>query len=721
MSHESSFCQSDSGRRSISPAQLLCLLGIAGLVAIPAVGKAADSSRASTAMASGLLPSSAAELLTLSALEVGVPAPPTNLSWTHQDMTVTLSWDPSLGATAGSVFYDLYYGSFWLASFEETTAALIGFQTSTPYTFTVKARDAAGNSSVASNAVTVLLSPGQDTLPPSAPTNLKSTNVTTTSVRLSWTASTDNVGVVLYEVLQGASVVANAIGSTSANVSGLTPGTAYGFTVRARDAVGNASPLSSALSVTTLSPPDTSAPSMPTGLTVTGATSSSVSLAWSPSIDDVGVVGYDVLNGSTVVLSVNSTVATLTGLSPGTYFFSVRAKDAAGNLSSSSASVSGTVAADTHWVGTWATGPQLTETANNPPVSLTNTTLRQVVHVSIGGNRLRIKLNNAYGNGPVEIKAAHLARTSGSSPGSSIVSGTDATLTFGGSSSVTIPAGNTVTSDAVDFTVAEAANLTISLAFGSTPSAITGHPGSRTTSYIVSGNATGSTNLSSPSTTDHWYYIQSVDVMAPAASRAIAILGDSITDGRGSTTNGNDRWPDDLALRLLANDATHEVAVLNLGIGGNTVLTGGLGPTAAARFDSDILGQAGVKWVVVLEGVNDIGSASSAQVATDLISAYQSFVSKARAAGLKIYGATILPFNGNSYYSAAHESARQTVNSWIRATGNFDAVIDLDTTVRDPSKTDTLRSSYDTGDHLHLNPSGYQAMANAFSLALFGQ
>jgi lysophospholipase L1-like esterase/chitodextrinase len=721
MPFESSFRPDGCRLTSVTFARLLCMFGIAGLVALPTAGKAAGSSSASTAMASGLLPNSAAELLALSALDVAVPAPPTNLSWAHQDMTVTLSWDPSQGATAGSVFYDLYYGSFWLASFEETTAALIGFQVSTPYTFTVKARDAAGNSSVASNAITVLLSPGQDTIPPSAPTNVGSTSVTTTSVRLSWTASTDNVGVVVYEVLQGGSAVANAIGTTSANVSGLTPGTMYSFTVRARDAAGNASPASSALWVTTPLPLDTAPPSTPAGLTVTAATSSSVSLAWSPSIDDFGVVGYDVLNGSAVVLSVTSTAATLTGLSPGTYIFSVRARDAAGNLSATSASVSGTVAADTHWVGTWATGPQLTETANNPPVSLTNATLRQVVHVSIGGSRLRVKLSNAYGNGPVEIKSAHLARTSGSSPGSSIVSGTDKTLTFGGSSSVTIAAGNTATSDAVELTVAEATNLTISLAFGSTPSGITGHPGSRTTSYIVSGNVAGSTTLSSPSTTDHWYYIQSVDVMAPVTSHAIAILGDSITDGRGSTTNGNDRWPDDLALRLLANDATQEVAVLNLGIGGNTILSGGLGPTAMARFDADILGQAGVKWVVVLEGVNDIGNASSAQVATDLISAYQSFISRAHAAGLRIYGATILPFNGHSYYTAAHETARQTVNNWIRTSGSFDAVIDLDAAVRDPSKTDTLRSSYDSGDHLHLNQAGYQAMANAISLALFGQ
>jgi lysophospholipase L1-like esterase len=193
-------------------------------------------------------------------------------------------------------------------------------------------------------------------------------------------------------------------------------------------------------------------------------------------------------------------------------------------------------------------------------------------------------------------------------------------------------------------------------------------------------------------------------------------LGDSITDGRGSTTNGNDRWPDALAERLKANAATARIGVLNQGIGGNAVLAGGLGPTAVARFEADVLKQSGVRYVIVFEGVNDIGASESA---ANLISAYQQFVGKARAANVRIFGATILPFKGHSHYSEPHEAARVAVNAWIRTAGNFDAVIDLDATARDPQKADTLLPAYDSGDHLHLTPAGYKQLANAVDLQLF--
>jgi lysophospholipase L1-like esterase len=196
-------------------------------------------------------------------------------------------------------------------------------------------------------------------------------------------------------------------------------------------------------------------------------------------------------------------------------------------------------------------------------------------------------------------------------------------------------------------------------------------------------------------------------------------FGDSITDGRGSTTNGDNRWPDELSRRLRANSATAEVAVLNMGVGGNAVLSGGLGPTALQRFNRDVLAQRGARWLIVLEGVNDIGYSSSQQVATDLIAAYQQFIDGAHGQGMLVYGVPILPFGGSSYYTAEHETARQTVNDWIRTSGRFDAVIDLDAAVRDPANPVNLLPAYDTGDHLHLDVAGLRAMADAIDLTLF--
>jgi lysophospholipase L1-like esterase len=374
-------------------------------------------------------------------------------------------------------------------------------------------------------------------------------------------------------------------------------------------------------------------------------------------------------------------------------------------------------ASERHWVGTWATGPQLTETSNNPPApGLANNTLRQVVRVSIGGSRLRLRFSNQYGSGPVTLNAVHLARSTGTS---SIDTSSGKTLTFSGNGSVTIPTGQIAWSDAFDFALSPLTTVAVTIHFGAVPTNITGHPGSRTTSYINSGNTLTAANFNGSVTTDHWYYVTGIDVRATMDTRAIVVLGDSITDGRGSTTNGNNRWPDRLAERLQAGESTRNVAVLNLGIGGNTVLSGGLGPTARARFDSDVLGQSGVRYLIVLEGVNDIGYASSAAVGTNLIAAYQEFIDKSHANDILAYGVPILPFGGSGYYTADHESIRQTVNQWVRTSGEFDAAIDLDAAVRDPGNTVNLLAAYDTGDHLHLNPAGYQAMANAVDLSLF--
>jgi len=246
------------------------------------------------------------------------------------------------------------------------------------------------------------------------------------------------------------------------------------------------------------------------------------------------------------------------------------------------------------------------------------------------------------------------------------------------------------------------------------PSNVTGHPGSRTTSYLQpnSSNVTAA-NMASAQTTDHWYILSGVDTLADA--KAVAILGDSITDGRGSTTNGNNRWPDALARRLQQSGNT-KVAVLNEGIGGNAITTGGIGPTGVNRFSRDILGQSGVRWVIIFEGVNDIGG-SNASAAT-VTGAYDTLIAQARAQGLKVYGATITPFGGNTYYSAAHESVRQSVNTYIRS-GKFDAFIDFDAAVRDASNPPRVQTQYDSGDGLHLNPAGYQKLADTVNLTLF--
>jgi len=379
-----------------------------------------------------------------------------------------------------------------------------------------------------------------------------------------------------------------------------------------------------------------------------------------------------------------------------------------------------TLAGDGHWMGTWGCGPQLTEPGNLPPAPLANSTLRQFVHVSIGGSHLRVRLSNAYGTSPVAMNSVHvaLAAGAGSAGNGNINTATDKALTFHGAPSITIPAGEAVLSDPLDCNLPALTNLAISIYFGNiSPTTINGHPGSRTTSFIQASNAVSAASLPGAATTQHWYIITGVDVLADRSSKTVVTLGDSITDGRGSTTDGNDRWPDDLARRLIANAPTVGVAVVNMGIGGNGIF-GGLGPSANARFDRDVLNQSGVRWAIVFEGVNDIGGGTTE---TTITNALAQFVDKAHARNLLAYGATITPFGGNSYYTTAHEAARQAVNNWIRTSGKYDAVIDFDAIVRDSNASTNLLPAYDSGDGLHLNPAGYQAMANAIDLNLFTQ
>jgi lysophospholipase L1-like esterase len=368
-------------------------------------------------------------------------------------------------------------------------------------------------------------------------------------------------------------------------------------------------------------------------------------------------------------------------------------------------------------VGTWSAAPQLTEAANLPPASLSNSTLRQVVHVSVGGRHLRVRFSNEFGNGPVTITAAHVAVCNATPVDSTIDPATDRALAFSGNASVTITQGQAVWSDPVVFALAPLSNLSVTVAFGGTPGDVTGHPGSRTTSYLQPGSSdVAAASMAAALETEHWYILSGVDTLGDA--KAVVMLGDSLTDGRGSTTNGNDRWPDALARRLQASGAT-TVAVLNQGLGGNAVMAGGLGPTALSRFSRDVLGQTGVRWVIIFEGVNDIGAGGASAAA--LTAAYDTLIAQARAQTLRVYGATITPFGSNAaYYSAAREAIRQAVNTYIRS-GPFDGVIDFDAAVRDTSNPPRLQAPYDTGDGLHMTPAGYQKLADTVNLALFAQ
>jgi lysophospholipase L1-like esterase len=382
------------------------------------------------------------------------------------------------------------------------------------------------------------------------------------------------------------------------------------------------------------------------------------------------------------------------------------------------------------WVHTWVAMPQLTEPHTMPPEPFTQdglvmagATLRQTVRASIGGPEVRLRFSNVFGGAALPLTAVAVARPAGGAAGARAVEpGSGRAVTFGGRPSTTVPVGAQVVSDPVDFPIAPGENLTVTLylAHGQSSDDITSHPGSRTTSHLLAGDHVDAPDLAGATPTDHWYFLSGVEVPA-VGTAALVVLGDSLTDGRGSTTNGNDRWPDRLLDRLPG-----QVAVLNQGAGGNRVLSDGLGPSALARFDRDVLAIAGVRWLILFEGVNDIGTAEPTEtaqhrVADDLIAAYGQMVIRAQAHGIRVFGATLPPFGGNEYDDPAghRETARRRVNGWIRDGGAFDAVIDLDLAARDPRTPRALLPAYDGGDHLHLTPAGYQALADAVPPHLF--
>ncbi len=365
------------------------------------------------------------------------------------------------------------------------------------------------------------------------------------------------------------------------------------------------------------------------------------------------------------------------------------------------------------WVGTWSTAPQLVEPHNLPPKpGLSNNSLRQIVKVSIGGDVLRVRFSNEFSTSPVTIKEANIALSTGEGKIDIL---TLTGIKFNKCSEVIMQPGTNITSDPVKFNLKPRTEVAITIYFGETSTDVTGHPGSRTTSYLL--------EFANAVTVDRWFVINGIDVKSSKKTGAIVILGNSITDGRGSGTNKQNRWPDILAERLLENESTKNVAVLNQGIGGNCVLKKCLGPAGIDRFERDILSAPGARWMIIFEAINDIGqspdSISAIKVATDLINAYKGMIEKGRSRGLIVYGATILPFKESSYYSEFREAARQIVNNWIRNSNSFDAVIDFDLAMQSRDNPLKLIDNAHTGDYLHPNETGYRIMGDFIDLKLF--
>ncbi len=380
-----------------------------------------------------------------------------------------------------------------------------------------------------------------------------------------------------------------------------------------------------------------------------------------------------------------------------------------------------------YWVGTWSASPMAADSVPDSSNSgFANQTVRHITHVSIAGNRVRVRLSNAYGTGPLNIGATHVALQSSRA---SIVSGSDRTLTFNGNRSITIPAGALVLSDPVDFDVAAFADLAVSVYFPDTTGPITWHQlGSQTTYISTPGDFTAAAAMPVATTATSRFVLADVEVATAKRIGAVVTLGDSITDGYCSTVDANHRWPDYLSLRLNAKNGRNGMAVLNQGISGNRLLHDIFGPDALARYDRDALTQAGVTHIIVLEGINDIGihgalARPAEEVsANEIIGGLQQLIERAHENRLKIFGGTLTPFEGTTfpgYYTPAGELKRQSVNAWIRAKADFDAVIDFDQAVRDPSHPTRLLPGYDCGDHLHPNDNGYKAMADSINLKLF--
>ena len=367
--------------------------------------------------------------------------------------------------------------------------------------------------------------------------------------------------------------------------------------------------------------------------------------------------------------------------------------------------------AQTKWTATWATAIEapLAE-SDMPKTSMTNSTLRQVIHVSIGGDKLRMQLSNEKSQQPVEIKSVYIADTDG---GKAIDQKTAKYLTFNGSRSATIEPGKAVYTDVAQYKLKPLQRLSVTISYGNTPVKATTHRGSRTTSYLAQGEVAPKADFAEVEKFEHWYSIAALEVEAPASTRCIACLGNSITDGRGTTTDAQNRWTD-----VLAEQLGGKVAVINLGIGGNCVIRGGLSAPASERFDRDILAQQGVTDLIIFEGVNDLSGIrdDGAETVRWLKKFYRLFAKKAKEKGMRVYGGTIMPFKNSFAYSETHEKARQEVNQWIRTAPDYDGVIDFDKATADPKDPEALMESLQS-DWLHPNADGYKVMGECAAKA----
>lgn len=383
--------------------------------------------------------------------------------------------------------------------------------------------------------------------------------------------------------------------------------------------------------------------------------------------------------------------------------------------SSSGGAGTGGEAAELEWLPSWATTIQNTETSNLPPSpGLTNNTLRQFVWPTVSGSQIRIQLSNEKGEGAVQIQKVHIARAkTASDPGNSngqIDATTDAAFSFDGMPGLTIPAGETAWSDPLDFPLEEIKLTAISIQFGAqVPTKITGHPGARTMSYVASGDGVATESLSGAGTKERWYFINAIEVMAPSTSYAIALLGDSITDGYG-ILNKFARWPDFMTLAIKDDPAIATTrSVLNFGMGANNLTSSSADQDSGiVRFGRDVLKRDKIKWLIVMEGVNDIGGSTSSQTIT---SAYQTIIDQARAKGIQVYVSPITPMN-------AANGTRDQVNQWIRASDAYSPGVDFDIAIRDPGNPNNTQAAF-KNDDLHPSEAGYKAMGESVDLSLF--
>ncbi len=388
-------------------------------------------------------------------------------------------------------------------------------------------------------------------------------------------------------------------------------------------------------------------------------------------------------------------------------------------------SFAGAKQSDQAWVATWGASPVAPLPANTTNPGFTNQTVRLIVHTSLGGNEVRVRLSNAFGTESLVIGAAHLALHG---MNAATISGTDRPLTFSGSSSVTIPPGALVVSDGVKLDVPALSDLAVSLYLPGPTGQATWHAAAFSTNYVSRpGDFTGAADMPVDHTVASWFYLTDVEVKSSRDTLALVTFGDSITDGTRSTPDTNHRWPNLLAERLTEHHA--KLSVVDEGIAGNRVLHDFVGPNALARFDRDVLTQPGVAYVTVLLGINDIGDigrvltqpglAPQPVSAEQIIGGHLQMIMRAHQQGVKIVGCTLTPFEGAAYFTPEGETKREAVNKFIRTGGAYDGVIDFDAVVRDPGHPARILAVYDSGDHLHPNDAGYKAMADAIDLSLF--